>query len=200
MATTLADIRTAVKFRGTSVNVPDVHVDWWINDAHVELCNLYPWPFLYTSETVALPHTFVAREILSVNNSSGQSLRYLDQRELSRSGVNFSDTASAYAWYFNGEALTAYPAGSDQYTVRYIKAPVILNANNDPILIPDQWRNVLVNGTVIRMYLNADAHELANPLQAIYDRQVQNMVVANFARQSEPERIIRTQMHDTWAL
>lgn len=195
MATLASDILTELRGRGLTIDVTDTRAYWMINTAHAELCDLYPWPFLETTTALAAPATITdVKHVLSVNASNGASLVYIDRKALALRGVTFTDTsATPDAWYWEDhDTLTTYPVATGLVTIRYIKAPVILAAG-DPILIPDRWRNVLVDAAMVRVYLDDDSFELAAPLRQEYDRAVQSMVATYFNRQSQTERIVVTE-------
>jgi hypothetical protein len=194
---TLLTLRTEVKARGYDY-VTDTRVNYFVNTAYAELCELYPWPWLETTSTLSVPGTLAnARTVLSVNDSStSATIHFIDRQALTRSGTILTTAGTPSYAYFEGDVLTTYPLASGQVTVRYARYASTLVADTDQVLVPERWSDVVVDGACVRAAKDAHNWDEVAALRQEYNAQVKNMHDSYFSRSGEPSYILVTQSHD----
>jgi hypothetical protein len=195
---TLLQLRTELLGRGTDY-LSVSRANWFINAAHNELCEAYLWPFLETTATITVPSTSLTdvRAVASVNDATtGAAINYADRRSLALSSTVFSTTGTPSVYFFEGENITTYPVAPGAVTVRYFRSAQDLVADTDQVIVPSRWKDLLMDGAMIRVYKDSDNFEEVAALRQEYDRQVHTMYTSYFSRQLEPDHILVTQLSD----
>jgi hypothetical protein len=156
----------------------------WLNQSYLGLCDAYPWPFLETEVTALPPVTIVdLGAVLEVRDpTTVTKLTYWEHRDLTDLSEDLTTTGTPTYWYLEDTTLKVYPVGTDAVTVRYRKVPVELAADGDPLVVPCRFLDVVVNGAVVKAYLDSDNFDAAGALQQVVDRQVQDMAAALMVR------------------
>lgn len=197
MATTLLQLRTELYARGYDYLSP-ARANWFINAAYSELAATHPWYWLEATTTQAAPVNLsdVGR-IVSVNDSAdNRHLAYVDRSQLVGDGLDLTTAGTASSWYWDGNTVNVYPTTGNTVTIHYIKAPSLLVSDSDTIDLPEQYRDVVIDGAVIRALKDSDNYAEVAALRQEWDRQVQTLYMMQ--RQYEPRFIQVTNIHD-WA-
>lgn len=177
---TFAELQEEVKARGFEY-LSDAtgleRVKRWINLAYQELCEAEDWPFLYADISGLAPLAIAdLRSVLSVNSES-RSLRWLDRRVLTGSGVDLAQRGSPTYWHLEDRTLLTYPASDEVLEVRYVKVPVDLTADADVPVVPARYHDLLVDGAVVRAYKDSDNYEAMAAVRSEYDRALHGMAL-----------------------
>lgn len=166
-----AALTTELSDRGFSY-LSSARLGQYINVAYHELCDLEDWPFLATDTSGASPLTISdIRNVLSVHDSAGNgNLVARDRRDLVESYRDLTTAGTPRFFYLDGSVLRTYPVGGT-LAVRYIKVPADLTGTDTP-LVPARFHYVIVDIAARRAYVDADAFDKAQGVQAEVDRMV----------------------------
>lgn len=166
-----ATLQTELSDRGFAY-LSAARLGQYINVAYHELCDLEEWPFLETTASGAAPLTISdLRTVLSVYDSAGNiNLTARERRALVDDYRDLTTTGSPRFFYVDGSALSTYPVGGT-LAVRYIKVPVDLTGTDIP-LVPSRFHYVIVDIAARRAYIDSDAFDKAQGVQAEVDRMV----------------------------
>lgn len=151
----------------------------WLNQAYLELCEMYDWPFLEASTTGTSNITISdLGKVLSVIDSTNYTVvPYLDRREVLRISTDLTTTGVASVWYLEGSTtLKTYPVSTSTLTIRYISVPTELSSSSDSPVVPARFQDLIVDGAVIKAYKDNDDAQAAAALRQEYDRSLQVMI------------------------
>lgn len=165
----------------------------WVNQSYREIIDLAPWPFLDASKEGAAPLTVAdLGHVLSVTAVSSDSvLRFLDSRSVTGMDPTRNDTGSPGYWYLEGETtIKVYPAEAGTILVRYRKVPAALSADADTPVLPAEYHDLIVDGTVVRAYKNRDNFEAAQFTRQEWERGIKGMTHALLKPNYDRERLI----------
>ena len=135
-------VRTLTNIHSTAL-LSDAQINDALNEAHLELCGAYDWPFLIDSTTVSVvandaTYTLPAdvRQVLLVScNDNAGSARQLNAISVfDADSLPASSSAARPQWYtVEGSTLTLYPtpAGAETLTVRYVKTADDIDGDGD---------------------------------------------------------------------
>lgn len=158
----------------------------WLNEAFIEdVCDPHPWPFLETSTTAVAPVSISdLRDVLYVvDQTNSNTLDFSDLRDVIDLDVNPGRAGAPNSFYFDGNTLSVYPTSSSAVlTVRYIKVPAELVDDNDVPEMPGRFHPLIVEGAIIRAYMDSDNYEAVAAVQARFDRRMERMVDSMFSR------------------
>jgi hypothetical protein len=176
---TLADLRAEFSARGFNYldDTGTTRQDQYINQAYLELCEEEPWPFLETTASGAAPLAIAdLGSIASVVNSASNTVLFRSDRRTLLDAYNDLTTSGTPSWYYvtNGTTLNTYPVGGT-LAVRYWKVPVELQAVGDVPVIPQRYRNLIVDGAARRAYQDKDNFQAADAVEAERMRGVERM-------------------------
>lgn len=185
MAFDLAAIRTEV-FSGPYAYLNDsgtqaTRVDYWINQAYHELCDVADWPFLEATSSGASPLTI--SDLGSVVNVVGPdylTLNPIGYDDVTRvAGGALSTSGSAVYYYITGgTVINAYPVPSGSLSVRYIKKPTDLSTATDVPLVPAEYRDIIAIGALRRAALDNQSWQAADGYQREWQKRVDGMLGA----------------------
>lgn len=145
----------------------------YINVAYHELCDLEEWPFLEASASGAAPLTISdVRTVLSVyDQAANANLTARERRGLVEDYRDLTTTGPPRFFYLDGTSLSTYPVGGT-LNARYIKVPPDLAGDTDTPLVPPRFHYVIVDIAARRAYIDSDAYDKAQAVQAEVDRMV----------------------------
>lgn len=167
-----ATLQTELSDRGFSY-LSAARLGQYINVAYHELCDLEEWPFLEATASGAAPLTITdLRTVMSAWNSGANgNLTARDRRGLVDDYRDLTTTGTPRFFYVeDGTILRTYPVGGT-LTVRYIKVPADLTGTDTP-LVPSRFHYVIVDIAARRAYVDSDAFDKAQGVQAEIDRMV----------------------------
>jgi hypothetical protein len=175
----------------------------WVNDADREIRDLAPWPFL--EDTIEGPAPLEIAElahVLSASNlTSGGPLEPIDQRQVAELDPGGSSTGTACHWFRAGmTTVDVYPTDvSSVLRVRYVRQPAALVADGDESMIPVAYQDLIIDGTVVRLYKNRDNFEAAQFVRQEWERGIEGMKHALLKPNYDRERsIVRTGLADDY--
>lgn len=152
----------------------------WINDAYLEICDEYEWPFL---EAVATGNGTVAVTDLKtvlwvVDTTNNVALDFLDRRTIvDQVDANLTTVGTPSYWYLNDTTVAVYPVGSTTaLSVKYIKVPVVLSAGGDTPVVPARYHQAIIDGAVRRALLDTNNAEDAKAAEAERQAKVTTML------------------------
>lgn len=197
--------QTEVYARGFSFLSQDaagqLRVQRWINQAYLNLCEMFPWPFLEDTESGSAPLAMPdMRAVLSVTNTVQRNkLRYVDRRTLTDYTSDLTIPGSPSVYYFEDQSLAVYPVNTDILDVRYLKVPVELTGNTDPFLVPSRFHDLIVDLSVLRAAKDSHQWETVNALRKETDRAIMEMAASLMIRNhGEPDVMVTTDP-EAWA-
>jgi hypothetical protein len=184
MALDFSALKTEVYARGLSYlndgGSGATRVSRWINDSMHEINELADWPFLQTSTTGTAPLTVSdLRKVEAVTDSTNKvELEHRSRRDLIRDINDLTITGQPETYYVTGgTVVNVWPASTSvSLTVYYFKYATDLSANGDVPLIPDRFRQAIVDYAVARGL--RDAGDLTGAAEA---RQAGDALVARMA-------------------
>lgn len=166
----------------------------WLNQAHQELCEAYPWSFTrLVLPGVVVPASvwvILPRAILSVvGETTLSTVPSADPQDLAERFGDLTATGPAqYSYltldapttYGTGATLTTYPVDTSQtFTVTYLFTLVDYAADASASLLPPpRYHDLVVDMAVLRAYKDSDNFDAYNALAAIVDRRVGEMAAA----------------------
>lgn len=165
----------------------------WLNEAYLELCELYPWSFLETTSTGVAPLAITdVREVLSVvDTTNNLKLSWVDRRTITDYNPDLSVTGNPTYWHLTDTTLNVYPINtSASLSVWYIKVPTELSADGDLTLVPSRFQHLVLDGASIKAYKDSDNFDAVKELRAEYDRGVQVMVASLMRHSDSPDYIV----------
>lgn len=180
MALTYADLVTEVLDRvGSEDSRTAARVRRFVNDAMHELDSEEQWDYMFTSATGVAPLTIAdlddVESVADVGNLN--PLIQVDRESLVRDVVDLTQTGQPAYWYKTAPTtIAAWPVSSTvSLTVKYFKFGPDLAAPADVPLVPDRWRQAIVEkaaAKVLRANGNLDA---AKDCLTEYGRLLQQM-------------------------
>jgi len=204
MAYTLADLRTSVKNRIADPNFNNALIDEFINSEQREILGYYNLPFNRTqtqytitqgSNTNTLParhqKTIGLRVIAPQNDDRDLSRYYLPWKRFKqtfREADYYSNTDLLYWSIYNNEIVFAY--NSDKtYTVEhdYITTVEDLVDDNDVPELPEEFREILIIGAMVRCYEVNDDNDIAQ-----YQQSKKNLLVQAMLKRYAPQQSATT--------
>lgn len=135
----------------------------WVNQSYQEVCSMEKWPFLRTEASGPAPLSMPEyQRIISVVDtesfSGGNRLQEADEDMIAEFNPNRTLTGTPRYWYMtydaDGPVLNVYPVSTATLDVVFYQNPVPLVADNDVLIIPDQFIDVVVLGAMRRAYLD----------------------------------------------
>jgi hypothetical protein len=168
---TLADLRTELQARGFDYVTPTTRLDAWLNRAYFETAEEENWPWLETSTSSTAPVSVTdLRDVEAViNTTQGYKLRPMDRRNITDFDSDLTTAGSPSFYYITtGNVVAVYPANTtDTIEVRYWKVPEILGDTDTP-LVPNRFRQILVDKAVAFAYVDSDNFEGARSALELY--------------------------------
>lgn len=166
----------------------------WLNQAHQELCEAYPWSFMQTvSAGLTVPNStwyVPPRAVLSmVGEATLQPIPSANPQDLVDSYGDLTATGDAQFYYLllditggaaGGATLTTYPVDSSQtFRVTYLFSPPDYGeTSSQDLMPPPRYHDLIVDMAVLRAYKDSDNFDAYNALAAIVDRRVGEMATA----------------------
>lgn len=158
-----------------------------LNQAYHQVNSLRPWPYLAkelvltfngaSSAPTNLPTDFKA--VLSVTHPTNGKVSHQRLDQLRRVYSDLTQVGDAMYFYFVGLNLRAYPRPNNgaTLTLDYIHKPVDLLVSDAEaaIKIPSQYHQVLVDGTLYKLYAMEDDPELAAFFRQEYIDRIREM-------------------------
>lgn len=193
---TFKELREEFIDRGfEDLEVDSAKVKRYANAAYYELCEEKPWPFLadgLAEETAPLLVEDVAH-VLSLSQGDSR-LAPADMRELAGYDPALSSTGSASRWYRSGSEVKVWPEDSTStFTLRYLRLPAELEEDEDRLVVPARYQELVVDGMAIRGYKNRENFEAAQAVRVEWERGVRQMVRALLRPNHDGDRrILRT--------
>lgn len=156
-----------------------IRVRRWINESMHEIDSEERWDYLFASTTGAAPLTIADLDIIeSVSDVNALNpLVGVDRDALVRDVVDLTTAGSPAYWYKTAPTIIAvYPVSpSTTLTVKYFKFGPDLVANTDAPLMPDRYRQTIVEKAVAKSCRDSgDDKGLARALDE-YARLLQQM-------------------------
>jgi hypothetical protein len=169
----------------------------WVNEACREINDLAPWPFLRDEvEGTAPLEAPELGHVLSVSNlTASRQVVPVDERQIAERDPAAQTTGVACEWYRLGlTTIEVWPSDStSRLRVRYAKQPAPLVNDGDEAIIPATYQDLIIDGTVVRLYKNRDNFEAAQFVRQEWERGVTGMKHALLKPNYDRERtIIRT--------
>jgi hypothetical protein len=179
-------------------DLSDAQVLAALNLAYRDLNNAYLWEYLayqQTTPTVASsPNigsglSFPLRAVARIQDLTNNTILLPIRRDEAYGEWYSTTTGTPFAYHvFRDQAsktrliaLTPTPSGVYQMLVTYYIQPqaLVIGGLETDIFVPVEFHDVLINGTLARLYnLNDDANQ-AQLFQALYNAGVQGMVAAD---------------------
>jgi hypothetical protein len=129
------DDRTAVRARR------------WLNDAMHEVDQEARWEYLFATTTGAAPLTIADLDTVEsvVDVLDGVPLMEMDRDLLTSGFTDLTTTGVGFYWYRTAPTVIAvYPVSTVTLTVRYFKFGPDMAAATDTPLMPDRFRQIIV--------------------------------------------------------
>lgn len=173
----------------------------WINQAYLNLCEMFPWPFLEATQSGAPPLAMPdMRAVLSVTNTIQKSkLRYVDRRTLTDYTSDLTIAGSPSVYYLEDQSLKVYPVNTDNLSVRYLKVPAELVGNTDPFLVPPRFHDLIIDLSVLRAAKDSHQWETVNALRKETDRTIMEMAASLMVRNHGETDYVITTDAEAWA-
>lgn len=166
----------------------------WLNQAHQELCESYPWSFMQiTIGGVTAPTStwFVPpRAVLNViGETTLQPIPSANPQDLMDSYGDLTATGDAQFFYLllditggvaGGATFTTYPVDTSQtFRITYLFSPPDYDSDSSHDLMPPpRYHDLVVDMAVLRAYKDSDNFDAYQALSAIVDRRVGEMATA----------------------
>lgn len=180
MSDTFGDLLGELAARGTDYLEPG-RAERFLNRGYQMLCEEYPFDFLKKTVTAqAAPLTISdLREIVYVADATSNSeLFELDERQVSELDPDSNETGTASYWYLLGDTLYTYPTDTAaSLIVRYVRVPTELSGAADEPLVPQRYRNLIVDAAYYLALKDNDEFDSAAALKALYDAEVLKMIL-----------------------
>lgn len=172
-----------------------VRLKRWVNQAYLELCESWSWPFLEIDATGPAPLTIAdMRAVLYVLSPTNQTkLTWVDQRDLTNWTADTSLPGTPSSYWLAGQTVNVYPASTQTIAVRYLKVPAELVNTADEPVVPQRFHDLIVDGAMIRIYKDSDNYEALAQARQEHDRATLAMAASLMVRNhSEPDQITVT--------
>lgn len=150
----------------------------YVNEAHREIVDLAPWPFLNAKIEGAAPLAITdLGHVLSVSNLGDDEALYpLDERQVTERDPTRDETGSARYWFrADPTHIEVWPRDTAKLVVRYVKQATDMSADTDLPMIPATYQDLIIDGAVIRLYKNRDNFEAAQFVRQEWERGVSGM-------------------------
>lgn len=183
-----------------------------INSALWDLVGREPWPFMETSVDLNFNGTdpFASnlptdlQSVLDiVRLDTGIKLQPIRLQEADASmALQLTQAGPMFYYYFLGTQLRVAQipsAGNAQLRMRYIKkhAPLLQADVEATILVPREHHEVLLLGTLVKLYDLEDDTDLSVRFQQLYEKGMQDMRQSVWMRQYDrPDHIVITDPYD----
>jgi hypothetical protein len=155
-----------------------VRATQWINDGYHALAEEASWPWLEATTTGTPPLTISdLRQVLYVVDTA-QQMRLVagDARDVVDVDPQVTSTGTPIMYWLDGlTTLRTYPVGSNTLSVRYIKVPADLVSGSDVPLVPERYRNLIVDLAVIRALEDKSNFAEAGALRQVTQLGVERM-------------------------
>jgi hypothetical protein len=154
----------------------------WINDAMHEVDEMENWSYLFTSTTGVAPLTIAdlgtVESVVDVGNLV--PLAQIDRHSLTDTYANLANTGSISSyWYLTTPTtISTYPVSTVTLTVRYFKFGPDLAAAADAPLMPDRFRQVIVELAACKAYGDIGRPDQADACWRDVQRQLETMRLA----------------------
>lgn len=197
MARTFADMQLEVMERlGADDSRTAGRVRRWLNDARQTLDGEELWDYLKTSTTGTMPLTIAdldqVESVIDVTNLN--PLEQIDRDTLAEDVADLTLPGLANYWYKTAPTTIAvFPVSTVTFTVRYTKFSADMAASADEPLLPDRWRQAIIERACYTGLRYKGDWTGAAACKAEYDDIVQDMKVSMIVPQ---ERVGRAY----WAL
>ncbi len=188
---TLVSVRTEISGRGFGYLQP-ARANRLINDAYFWLVKLRPWPFREAIATGPAPLTIAdLGPIATVKDTAqgGRKLHPLNRSTLEERFPDITTPGTPCFYYVEGNAVKTTPAGGT-LQVRHWRTPTKLVADGDPLIVPDEWVQLVIDRALWRGYLDSDNFEAAAAISGAIDAALIDMMRDLLTWQSdEPEQV-----------
>jgi hypothetical protein len=152
MARAFADMQLEVMERiGRDDSRGALRVRQWINNTMHSVDQEGNWEYLLASTTGVAPLTVADLDRVEtvIDVAGGNPLMQIDRNSLAVDVVDLTTLGTAIYWYRTGPTVIAtYPVSTATLTVRYFKFGADLVAPADAPLMPDRFRQIIVEGAV----------------------------------------------------
>lgn len=204
MAYTLGDLRTTVRNRIADPNFSTALIDQFINDEQREIFGYYDLPFnravtthTLTSgtNTINLPaghqKTKGLRIIAPQNDDRDLSRFYLPWNRFKqnfREASYYSDTDPTYWSIYDTQIVFSYNSDKN-YTLQhdYLITPTELTEDADVPELPEEFREILVLGAMVRAYEVNDDNDIAQ-----YQQSKKNLLIGAMLKRYSPQQSANT--------
>lgn len=173
-----------------------VRLKRFINEAMWEVDRKESWDYLLTTTTGVAPLAISdLRRVESVSDVVNDiPLSQMSRRSLMDTYVDLTTLGRAAYWYRSAaNTISVYPVSTATLTVRYFKvAPALVNGADVP-LMPDEYRNIIVELALRRVYRDVsaaqDAADALAEANTLLEEMRENLI-------SRPEFVPRGQFAD----
>jgi hypothetical protein len=131
----------------------------WINEAMHEVDELEQWEYLFANAGGAAPLTIADLDRVDTvyNTTASTVLRPISRTTLVAIYGPLSTAGTAAYWYkTTATTIGVYPNGTPTLSVNYWKFGPDLSAGTDAPLMPDRFRQVIVEKAVAKAYRDTD--------------------------------------------
>lgn len=176
-----SELRTEVVSRGFDYlqqsSAGEARIDRWLNQSYQALCEAEDWPFLEMNTTSTAPISFEnLRSVIDVKRSDQVSLVKRSRQILARRYPDLSLPGTPRHWYLEGDSLKTYPVdATENLSVRFIRVPSELEEDGDEPLVPSRYRDLIVDGAVLKAYKDTDNFEAYGSLATVVQDGVSGM-------------------------
>lgn len=195
MAYNLADIRTRVRTKIKDRNYSGDTIDQFINDAIIEIADLYLWRYFQkkSEDSLGVGETAVkypkdhqvTRRLILVDSSDPK--RYWNLKDFYlEEDVFFGrfptpevyDNSQPTYWTVYGDYIYFNCPANINYTLHhyYQRVPADLSNDNDVPSLPVNFREAIVLGASYRVEQERDNYDIGGVLQGIFDDRVGDLV------------------------
>lgn len=182
MALDFTALQTEVLARGfdyMSAGADLTRVKRLINEAMHETNAAEPWDYLFASTTGVAPLTIAdLDEVESVTDVAGYNpLVQVDRQQLVRDVADLTTVGYPAYWYKTTPTTIAiYPVSTTiTLTVKYTKFGTDLSAGTDVPLMPDRWRQVIIELAVAKLWRDNNEWESVKACMDEYNRLLSQM-------------------------
>lgn len=183
-----------------------------INSTIFDITTREPWPFMELSTTLdfdgtnSVPSNWPAdfqSELDIIDLSTGRKLQPMRLQEADAAlNLALSQSGTPLYYYFIGRQLNVAPippAGTATHRMRYIHIhPAVLQTDPESaILVPKEHHEVVLLGTLVKLYDMEDDTDLSVRFQQLYEKKYSDMRGAVWMRQYDrPDHIVITDAYD----
>lgn len=182
MALDFTALQTEVLARGfdfMSAGADLTRVKRVINEAMHETNSAEPWDYMFGSTTGVAPLTIAdLDEVESVTDVAGYNpLVQVDRQQLVRDVADLTTAGYPAYWYKTAPTIIAiYPVSTTiTLTVKYIKFGTDLSAGGDLPLMPDRWRQSIIELAVAKLWRDNNEWESVKGCMDEYKRLLDQM-------------------------